>query len=89
MIMYEKSCYSYHTDKTPRIHIPLITNDKCFMIVDDEVIRLPANGDVYLIDTTKFHTFLNGSWETRIHIVGNVPDTNINIKERLHEARIN
>ena len=70
MRMPEKSCYSYHKDQTKRIHIPLVTNDKCLFIIDDIVYRYPADGNYYVADTTKLHTFVNGSWEDRIHIVG-------------------
>lgn len=70
MLMPHKTCYSYHIDESPRIHIPLITNENCFFVIEDEVIRLPADGNHYLIDTTKKHTFVNASFEERIHIVG-------------------
>ena len=65
-----KTCYYYHQDPSKRVHIPLITNEKCFFVVADEVIRLPADGNYYVIDTTKLHTFVNASFEDRIHIVG-------------------
>jgi len=70
MTMPETSCYSYHKDPTKRIHIPLITNDKCFMVIDDIVHRYPADGNYYIADTTKMHTAVNASWEDRVHIVG-------------------
>jgi len=70
MRMESKTCYSYHRDDCKRIHIPLITNEDCFFIVEDEVIRLPADGNHYLIDTTKKHTFVNASFEERVHLVG-------------------
>ena len=70
MKMSSKTCYSYHRDPTKRIHIPLITNDKCFFVIDDEVSYYPADGSHYLVDTTKKHTFVNASREDRIHIVG-------------------
>ena len=70
MKMAPRSCYSYHKDPTKRIHIPLITNDKCFMVIEDKCYWYPADGNYYLADTTKNHTFVNGSWEERIHIVG-------------------
>ena len=70
MRIHSKTCYSYHQDPTMRIHIPLITNDKCFMVIDDKVIRYPADGNHYIVDTTKMHTAVNASWEERIHIVG-------------------
>lgn len=74
MRMRPKTCYSYHQDPTPRMHIPLITDDNCFFVVDDEVVRLPADGNHYLIDTRKKHTFVNGSDINRLHIVGCVSE---------------
>lgn len=68
------SCYTYHKDRTKRFHIPLITNDRCFLILNDEVIRMPADGDFYIVDTTQWHTFVNASEDDRIHIVGNIPE---------------
>lgn len=70
MDMRPKTCYTYHRDPSPRLHIPLVTNDSCFFVVDDEVMYLPADGNTYVIDTTKKHTFVNASRERRIHIVG-------------------
>lgn len=70
MRMKPKTCYTYHQDPTQRIHIPLITNDKCFFVIDDQVLRCPANGQHYLIDTRKKHTFVNASFEKRLHIIG-------------------
>jgi len=70
MKMKFKSCYTYHQDPTQRIHIPLITNENCFMIIDDELFRYPADGNYYIVDTTKKHTFVNASLQERIHIVG-------------------
>ena len=40
MMMNWKSCLTYHHDETPRIHLPLITNDGCFMIIDGKVEKL-------------------------------------------------
>ena len=70
MDMAPKTCYSYHQDPSKRVHIPLITNEKCFFVIADEVVRLPADGNYYVIDTTKMHTFVNASFEHRIHIIG-------------------
>ena len=70
MRLRPKTCYSYHVDLTKRIHIPLITNNDCFMIINDELYRYPADGNYYITDTTKKHTFVNTSHDDRIHIVG-------------------
>ena len=74
MNMKPKTCYSYHWDPTKRMHIPLITNENNFFVIDDEVSRYPADGSYYLIDTTKKHTFVNASFENRLHIVGCVDE---------------
>ena len=71
LILHPNSCYSIHSDNNKRIHIPIVTDEKCWLIIDKEVIHLPADGNYYEIDTTKQHTALNGSRTTkRIHIVG-------------------
>jgi|TARA_B100000085_G_scaffold126695_3_gene115350 hypothetical protein len=70
MNLRSKSCYSYHKDPTKRIHIPLITNEDCFIIVNDILNRYPANGSYYIVDTTRKHTAVNASWQERIHLVG-------------------
>lgn len=74
MKMIKGTCYSYHIDLTPRIHIPLTSNDSCMFIIDDEIYRLPADGSVYWVDTTLYHTAINANRDqfVRTHIVGNV-----------------
>ena len=72
MNLKSKTCYSYHEDQGKRFHIPLITNDNCFFVIDDEIKRYPADGNWYIIDTTKKHTAVNASWEDRIHLIGNL-----------------
>jgi hypothetical protein len=74
MRMKPKTCYSYHWDPTKRMHIPLITNEDNFFVIDDEVSRYPADGSYYLVDTTKKHTFVNASFDSRVHIVGCVDE---------------
>lgn len=70
MKMYPRNCYSVHKDPTPRIHIPIKTNDQCWMVwpYDNFCATMPA-GKEYFTDTTKMHTFLNASLETRIHLM--------------------
>ena len=66
-----KECYSVHKDYEKRIHIPIKTNPKSFMVFpeDNQVFHL-QEGNVYLVDTTHYHTFLNGGKEERIHFMG-------------------
>ena len=37
MKLKPRTNYTYHQDYTKRFHIPLITNDKCFFVIDDKV----------------------------------------------------
>jgi len=68
-----KECYSVHKDTEKRIHIPIKTNSKSFMIFpEDNEIHYLQEGNVYLVDTTHYHTFLNGGKEARIHFVGGI-----------------
>lgn len=64
-----KTCLSWHVDMSKRIHIPLFTSNKCFMIINDVLYRMPPD-KIYLADTTQPHTAVNASWEPRAHIVG-------------------
>ena len=64
------ACYSMHKDKTPRIHIPLVTNPECyFLFYPGQLINLKT-GHVWWTDTTKRHTFINCSDQHRLHLVG-------------------
>ena len=70
LVLKPKVCYSIHSDPVKRIHIPVYTNENCWIIVNKEIMHLPADGNYYEIDTTQYHTALNGSEEYRVHIVG-------------------
>ncbi len=70
MKMKPRTCYYWHFDNTKRLHIPIVTNPHCFLLIDGTQIHLPATGEAYIMDTTKPHTALNASKEDRIHIVG-------------------
>jgi len=69
MILKPKSCLTYHTDPSWRVHIPLITNEKCFFLENMEARHLEAD-TVHVVDTTQPHTSINASREERVHIVG-------------------
>jgi hypothetical protein len=70
MLMPPRQCYSIHADPTPRLHLPIVTNSQCWMIWphSNKCYRMPV-GKLYSADTTKSHTFINGSEENRIHVV--------------------
>lgn len=74
MIMETRKCYSIHKDIFKRVHIPIVTNDQCWMVwpYENECHQLEA-GKSYITDTTKSHTFINGHNNlTRIHLVMSV-----------------
>ena len=64
------TCYSIHKDTTPRIHIPMITNSECYFVFKQGFISHLPTGSVYLVDTTKLHTFMNCSTKSRLHLIG-------------------
>jgi hypothetical protein len=71
MIMHPRKCYSIHNDWSLRIHLPIITNEQCWMIwpKKSECYQL-TEGNVYWTDTREYHTFINGSQDhTRVHLV--------------------
>jgi len=73
-----RTCLSWHRDPEMRLHIPIITNQGCKMVIEDEAFHMPANGSAYLTDNTKYHNFFNGSEIERVHLVatvlGNITD---------------
>jgi hypothetical protein len=70
MLMSPRSCYSVHRDSTQRIHIPIVANPQAWMVwpFENQCYRF-EEGNVYQTDTTKLHSFFNGSEEDRIHMV--------------------
>ena len=70
MKLFSKRCYFWHKDTTKRLHIPIITNPHCFLLIGGVQFHLPADGYSYVVDTTKMHTAVNASKEERVHIVG-------------------
>lgn len=71
MLAREKGCYSIHRDFSPRLHLPLITNMQCNFLITEPLtmFHLPADATTTWVDTTKHHTFMNGSTEKRLHLV--------------------
>lgn len=68
MKLNPKSCLSWHTDESGRLHYPILTQEGCLLVIEDEVMHLPL-GQWYMVDTTKKHTAFNGSRQSRIHLV--------------------
>ena len=38
-------------------------------IVENNLYKMPEEGQAYMLDTTNRHTALNLSWENRVHLV--------------------
>ncbi|MBM3630610.1 MAG: aspartyl/asparaginyl beta-hydroxylase domain-containing protein [Alphaproteobacteria bacterium] len=64
-----RSTLSWHKDPEPRLHIPIITNLGCSMVIENIAKHLPADGTVTITNTTKYHNFFNGGEQDRIHLV--------------------
>ena len=76
MKLIPRECYTYHHDPTKRIHIPIVTDKNCFIVENNQIKHLPADGNYYVVDTTKMHTAFNGSEKVdRLHIVGGIDVT--------------
>ncbi len=67
-----RSCLSWHRDPEMRLHIPIITNVGCKMVIEDTAFHMPADGSGYITDNTKYHNFFNGSEIERVHLVATV-----------------
>ena len=73
-----RSTLSWHRDPEPRLHIPIITNPGCLMVIDNVAKHLPADGSVWVTNNTKYHNAFNGGEENRIHLVACVLDYKFN-----------
>lgn len=68
MQSHPQFCMSWHDDASPRLHYPVKTQEGCLMVIGDEVMHLPQD-EWWVTDTTNYHTALNSSNESRIHLV--------------------
>jgi hypothetical protein len=64
-----RSTLSWHKDPEPRLHIPIITNLGCSMVIENVAKHLPADGNVTITNNKKYHNFFNGGEQARIHLV--------------------
>ena len=69
-----RSTLSWHRDPEPRLHIPIITNPGCMMVIENEAKHLPADGSVYITNNVKYHNAFNGGEENRVHLVACLTD---------------
>jgi hypothetical protein len=73
-----RSTLSWHRDPEPRLHIPIITNPGCLMVIDNVANHMPADGSVWITNNTKYHNAFNGGEENRVHLVACVLDYKFN-----------
>ena len=64
-----RSTLSWHKDPECRLHVPIITNKGCSMVIENVAKHLPADGKVCITNNTKYHNFFNGCEQARIHLV--------------------
>jgi len=64
-----RSTLSWHKDPECRLHIPIITNQGCSMVIENVAKHLPADGSVWITNNTKYHNFFNGGEQARVHLV--------------------
>ena len=64
-----RSTLSWHKDPKPRLHIPIVTNKGCMMVIENVAKHMPADGSVTITNNTKFHNFFNGGEQARVHLV--------------------
>jgi len=73
-----RSTLSWHRDPEPRLHIPIITNPGCLMVIENVAKHLPADGSVYITNNIKYHNAFNGGEENRVHLVACLTDYKFN-----------
>ena len=73
-----RSTLSWHKAPEPRLHIPIITNQGCSMVIENVAKHLPADGTVTITNNTKYHNFFNGGEQARIHLVACVLENPFN-----------
>jgi len=73
-----RTTLSWHRDPEPRLHVPIITNPGCIMVIENVAKHLPANGSAYITNNVKYHNAFNGGEENRVHLVACLTDYKFN-----------
>ena len=82
-----------HSDASPdtylaRIHIPIITNEKCVHWREFGEAHMPADGSAYMLWVNCMHQIRNDSDEDRYHIIIDAYDTKHLTKNFKYEGNI-
>ena len=59
-----------------RLHVPIVTNEKCFFKTEEGSVHLPASGDAFLLRVNRWHQVTNESDSDRVHLIMSVVDRN-------------
>jgi len=77
-IIKPNGLYRWHIDQNPQLnktnkvfHIPLVSNDGCWMVFENTTFHLPADGSVYKVNNGVYHTYINAGPTERIHLLIN------------------
>tara|TARA_Y100001960_G_C14757959_1_gene872316 strand:+ start:2011 stop:2601 length:591 start_codon:yes stop_codon:yes gene_type:complete len=73
-----RSTLSWHRDPEPRLHVPIITNPGCIMVIENVAKHLPADGSIYITNNIKYHNAFNGGEQNRVHLVACLTDYKFN-----------
>ena len=73
--MPPRTTLSWHRDPEKRLHIAIKTNHGARMFIEHTGYHIPADGNIYVTDNTKYHTAINGGEKDRIHLVATVLGT--------------
>jgi hypothetical protein len=67
--------YWFHRESR-RIHIPIITNDQCFLTFEDRHYHL-AVGSIYEINNRIVHSAFNNGLTDRVHVILDIMNLNL------------
>ena len=78
MLMRPKSCLSIHADRGIRYHYAVTTSPDCYLVEingnQGTFHHIPADGYLYEMDASRYHTAMNTGHCHRIHIVMSAVD---------------
>lgn len=70
MFLRPRSCYSFHSDASERIHLVINPDPQAVMIFPPQtIIQIPFDHRFHIVDTTRVHTAMNGGTSDRLHLV--------------------
>ena len=75
LTLYSAESYTAHSDPDDRIHVAITTTDQSYLVDLDskKLWHLPANGDVWYMDTSFLHVAANYGAKPRTHLNIRVP----------------